>query len=137
MQTAGAKGAYLQGQPGANPGKTIRGSVRGFVRGAMAFRQHPLLHRGSSIVPRCVTRGRGATESQLLARLGDVGAHEPHVPAELDARKHPAPSVVADRRARDVQQLGDLVGRKQLVGKAVRDTPAHVYAGASVLVAAR
>ena len=32
MQTAGAKGVHLQGQPGAGPGKTIRGSVRGFVR---------------------------------------------------------------------------------------------------------
>ena len=124
MQAAGDKGVHLQGQPGAGPGKTFRGSVRGFVRGPThASRQHRRLHRRSSGAPRCVTPRRSAAESQLLDRVRDVRAHEPHVPAELDARKHPAPGVVADRRARDVQQLGDLVGRQQLVDPAHRGPP--------------
>lgn len=38
MQAAGDKGAHLQGQPGAGPGKTFRGSVRGFVRGSQRSR---------------------------------------------------------------------------------------------------
>ena len=71
MQTAGDKGVHLQGQPGAGPGKTFRGSVGGSVRGAPAFRQDPLLRGGSSRAPGCVTRRRGATESQLLDRLGE------------------------------------------------------------------
>jgi hypothetical protein len=40
MQIAGAKGAHLQGQPGAGPRRTLmgllRGSVWGFVRGQSA-----------------------------------------------------------------------------------------------------
>jgi hypothetical protein len=41
------------------------------------------------------------------------------MPAELDARQHTTPGVLAYGRARDVKQLGDLVGGQQLV------RPAH------------
>jgi hypothetical protein len=122
MQTAGDKGAHLQGQPGAVSGMTFRGSVWGLVRA----QQPSASTRAASRIIGCssmLTSCRGATESRLLDRLGNVRAHEPPVPAELDARKHAAPGVVADRRARDVQQLGDLVGREQLVDPAHRGPP--------------
>jgi hypothetical protein len=37
------------------------------------------------------------------------------VPAELDARQHAAPGIIADGRTWGVQELGDLLGRQQLV----------------------
>jgi hypothetical protein len=42
------------------------------------------------------------------------------VPAELDARQHATTRVIANGQRRDVQQLGDLIGRQKLI------EPAHL-----------
>ena len=66
--------------------------------------------------------GRARLLSQALDGVDDIGANEPAVPAELDARQHAAPGVVAHGRTGDVQQRGDLLGGQQLVELAGRES---------------
>lgn len=71
--------------------------------------------------------------SQPLDGVDDIGAHEPAVPAELDARQHAAPGVVAHGRAGEVQKLGDLVGGQQLIEPAWRASWFGVLGGVQPL----